>query len=361
MVTRLVFIITLFLFLPLSASARENRTVVDHLGRTVSIPAKVQRIVPLGGAARYVVYLQAFDLVVGVEAMESRVPPTSGRPYNLAIREKAAKLPVVGEGRQKPVNHEAIAALKPDLILTAEGDREQADRLSRLTNCPVIVIDYGGIGVLSLDRFRQTINLLGNLLDREKRAGQLLKYIESNNAEFGRRITAPSSETVYIGAVSFRGAHGMTSTDPLYYPLVMARGRNLAAGTGKNAHIFIDMEQLLVWNPSVIFIDAAGLKLAREEFSRQKTFYSRLSAFKNSRLYLTMPYNNYHTNLELAIANGWFVAKVLYPERFREISPEKKTDEICRVFTGAACYAQLKKEFGGFGRLSPVDLGIHAE
>jgi hypothetical protein len=59
------------------------------------------------------VYLQAFDLVVGVEAMENRPPPSSGRPYNLAILSRAEKLPIVAEGRQKTVNAGAIMALRP--------------------------------------------------------------------------------------------------------------------------------------------------------------------------------------------------------------------------------------------------------
>jgi len=61
------------------------------------------------------VYLQAFDLVVGVEAMENRPPPSSGRPYNLAILSRAEKLPIVAEGRQKTVNAGAIMALRPKI------------------------------------------------------------------------------------------------------------------------------------------------------------------------------------------------------------------------------------------------------
>lgn len=356
-----VIVIIMALILPVSASARENRTVVDQLGRTVSIPAKVQRIIPLGGAARYVVYLQAFDLVVGVEAMESRQPPSAGRPYNLAIRERAAKLPVVAEGRQKPINYEAIAALKPDLLITAELDRGQADHLSKTTGTPVLVINYGGMGVLNLDSARDTITLLGVALAREKRAKELVEYIDSLRKEISSRTATPSKESAYIGAVSFKGAHGMTSTDSEYFPLTMARGVNLSSKLGKKGHIFIDQEQLLVWNPSVIFIDAGGFSLVREEMKKQQSLYMRLNAARNNRIYVTMPYNNYHTNLELALANSWYVAKVLYPERFKDISPSVKADELCKVFNGAPCYGALKKEFGGFGRLSLKDMTVHAE
>ncbi len=347
----------LILFFSMPAAAR---TATDQLGRTVKIPERIQRIIPLGGATRFVVYLQAFDLVAGVEAIESRKPPTAGRPYNVAIRSAASRLPVVGEGLQKPLNLEAIISLRPDLIITSEGDREQADRLSRTSGIPVVVIDYGGMGVLKLDKAKQAIKFLGDILGREKRASELAGYIDLTQKELSGRIPVASREKIYAGAVTHRGIHGITSTDADYFPLVLARATNIAANSGRKGHLFIDREQLLAWNPSLMLIDAAGLGLVRDDYTKQQGFYSRLAAIKNNRVYVTMPYNNYHTNIEIALSNSWYVAKVLYPENFKDISPQRKTDEICRAFTGIPCYGQLEKEFGGFGRLFFTDMKIHA-
>ena len=68
---RIVLIFTL-LFLFSQANAKELITVKDMLGRQVSIPKKVERIVALNATLRYVVYLQAFDKVVGVEDVKKR-------------------------------------------------------------------------------------------------------------------------------------------------------------------------------------------------------------------------------------------------------------------------------------------------
>jgi len=81
---------------------------------------------------------------------------------------------------------------------------------------------------------------------------------------------------------------------------------------------------------------------------------------KNNQIYQTLPYNNYHTNLEIALANSWYVAKILHPARFNDIDPIKKTDEICRTFVGISCYEQLRREFGGFGRLQLTTRTAHA-
>lgn len=334
-----------------SAFAASDRLVVDQLGRRVALPAKVQRIIPLGGATRFVVYMQAFDLVVGVEAIENRQPTSSGRPYNLATRKRAEQLPIVGEGRQKPVNAEAIIALHPDLLITAEADRAQADHLSRITGVPVLVIDYGGMGVLKPDRVKETLRLLGNVLQREQRANQLIAELTSQQTELDRRLNGVEPIPVYVGAVSQRGAHGITSTDADYYPLEVAGAQNLAKQLKKSGHAYIDKEQLLVWNPAVILIDAGGAELVRQDLARNRNFFSRLIAVQTNQVYQTLPYNNYHTNLEIALANSWYVAKLLHPKRFGDIDPIKKTDDLCRTFVGISCYEQLRREYGGFGPL----------
>ena len=45
------------------------------------------------------------------------------------------------------------------------------------------------------------------------------------------------------------------------------------------------------------------------------------------------------------------MGKVIYPERFRDIDPVSKADEIFKTFTGIAAYERLKKEYQGFGRV----------
>jgi iron complex transport system substrate-binding protein len=352
--TTLLFVL-FFLLVPgdvLAAPVPAQRTLIDQLGRSVTLPAKVRRIIPLGGAARYVVYLQAFDLVVGVEAMESRKPPTAGRPYNLAIRKQAEQLPVVGEGRQKPLNLEAIIALRPDLIITAEADCAQADQLSRTTGVPVLVINYGGMGVLQQDKALQALELTGVALGRQERAKQLIQFFTDQQLELARRTRSVSRQpSLYVGAVSQRGHHGITSTDADYYPLDVLRTPHLAQQTGKHGHLHINREQLLLWNPAVIVLDGSGIPLVREDYLRNSEYYQHLAAVRTNRVYRVMPYNNYHTNLELALANSWYIGKILYPQRFRDVDPAHKTDDMCRMFDGFPCYAALFAEFGGYGPL----------
>jgi iron complex transport system substrate-binding protein len=60
----------------------------------------------------------------------------------------------------------------------------------------------------------------------------------------------------------------------------------------------------------------------------------RLEAFKEGRVYGTLPYNYYHTNIAVALADAYYIGKVLYPDKFKDVDPEKKADEIFQVFLG---------------------------
>ena len=62
----------MLLLAPVASSAVPVREVKDMAGRKVVLPAQVRRIVCIGGALRYVVYLQGLDRVVGVEALEQK-------------------------------------------------------------------------------------------------------------------------------------------------------------------------------------------------------------------------------------------------------------------------------------------------
>ena len=92
----------------------ETRTITDGADRQVAIPEKVDSIVCSGvGALRYTCYMQAQDLVIGVEDYEQGKDISRG--YSIVNGEQFAKLPVIGANGD-PYAEEIITAA-PD------GDR----------------------------------------------------------------------------------------------------------------------------------------------------------------------------------------------------------------------------------------------
>ncbi|MEM2602047.1 MAG: iron ABC transporter substrate-binding protein, partial [Candidatus Bathyarchaeia archaeon] len=82
--------------------------------------------------------------------------------------------------------------------------------------------------------------------------------------------------------------------------------------------------------------------------------YYRLKAFKIGNVYGILPYNYYHTNVAVALADAYYMGKVLYPDRFGDVDPELKADEIFMAFLGKPLYRQYKEAYGGFVNLSDI-------
>lgn len=72
MIRRLFLLCSAVLLGAVPALAGETRVVTDALGRQVTIPAKVERVICSGsGCLRLLTYLQAQNLAVAVDELES--------------------------------------------------------------------------------------------------------------------------------------------------------------------------------------------------------------------------------------------------------------------------------------------------
>lgn len=352
--------------LPARAAELPGVVITDEAGRNVAIPATVNRIVPLGGAMRFVTYLQAVDLVAGVEALEKK-PLEAGRLYGLAVADKVKNLPVVGEGGPggKLPDFEQIIAVRPDLVVAMGMDPAQVNTIQDKTGIPVISLNGGTMTGLDLRQTQQSLTLLGRVLGREERATALIACIDGLERDLQSRTAALNDRdrpTAYVGAIGFRGKHGITSTEAGYAPLIWVNGHNVADAIKQSGrqpgHVFIDQEKLLLWNPDVIFLDAGGLEKVGEDFLKNPAFYAMLKAFQDGRVWVMPPYNLYHTNIETALANAYFLGKILYPEAFADIDPEVKADAIFDFFIGVKAYGRLKQELYGYGHVVFEEKGI---
>lgn len=340
---------------------KERVYITDMAGRKVNVPKEIKRIVPLGAALRYIVYLRAFDKVVGIEAYEQKNKKSPGRPYSLAIADKVDAIPAIGEGGPgKLPDFEKIISVKPDVILAMGIDIDQVETIQKKTGVPVVVLSYGSsIGTLEIRHIINSIDLLGRLLNKESRAEKLTAYIEQTITDLKKRTSLVKEKArTYIGAISFKGSHGITSTEAFYLPLSWVNGNNVADEIGKAGHYFIEPEKLISWNPDFIFIDAGGLGMVADDYKKKPQYYKSLNAVRRGNVFLVLPYNYYHTNLEIAMADAYFMGKVLYPKYFKDINPEKKADEIFKFFNGVEAYNRLKQEFHGFGKVYFEDSGI---
>lgn len=329
-------------------SSSKNKTTVikDMLGRDVEIPQPVKRIVGVrAGALRLLVYMDATSMVCGIEDVELR----PGRAYTLAHPE-LLELPLIGP--MMGGDAELITVNQPDVLFMTFATIGEADDLQNKTGIPVIALNAGNLSH-EKQNFIEALQLIGTVINRRERADSLLQFIHQQEQLL--KSTTPDSTIqaprVYLGGVSYSGAHGITSTNPFYEGFEMVNARNVAENVGgfeTRTGASIDLEQLLVWNPDHIFIDASGLELVNPQISPDAPGMSALAALTNRRVHTLMPYNWYSTNYETILVNAWFIASVLYPEKVSEATFLKQKEEIYQFFLGKDISLELKAQYNGW-------------
>ena len=329
-----------------------TRTLTDGAGRQVEVPETVTSIVCVGvGALRYTCYVGGQDLVCAVEDCEKE--PVMSRLYNYVNIEKFRDLPVIGTNGN-PFPEEIIHAA-PDVIVMSKSASVEADDLQSKTGIPVVVIP-GSDTTLDANAF-ETIRILGELYGLQTRATELTNYLQDIQKDLDDRtrdIPESDKPSAYVGGVSFKGHHGFEGTEAGYGPFALIHATNLADTTGQNGAFNIDLEQVLSWDPDVIFVDFNGMNLIKEDYAKNADYYNSLTAVQEGRVYSQISFRSNASNLETALADAYYAACVMYPEQFRDVDPVAKAEEIFEKLLGANPYAELKE--AGY-EFRPIQIG----
>ncbi|WP_025007033.1 ABC transporter substrate-binding protein [Marinilabilia salmonicolor] len=319
----------------------------DMYGRTVMVPEKINRIVGVGpGALRLLVYMDLVDMVSGIEDIEFR----PGRPYAFAhpsLKEKPVIGPYMGG------DSELIAINKPDVIFMAFSSVSDADELQAKTGIPVIGLNSGNLRN-ARQTFYQALSLIAEITGKEVRADSLVSFIEQE-IDMLKQLARKKSDnaTAYIGGVSYRGAQGIASTQSWFTPFVLTSISNVAKNIeGREpvqpTGIYVDVEEIIGWNPDYLFLDAAGYEQVLPTIVSGSPLRKTIRAFDQNRVYTLMPHNFYATNFETVLINSWFAGNVVFPDAFKSVSFEDKAREIYRFMLGRDVYDQMKEMYEGW-------------
>ena len=322
-------------------SGSATRIIVDCMDREVEIPETVESIVCVGvGALRYSCYVGAADLVVGVEDYE--VKPGMSRLYNYVNFDKFKELPVTGTNGV-PFEEEMIN-VDPQVIVVSTYASLDPDELSVKTGIPVVMVP--GSDTTLDEKAYVTIRILGELYHMEDRAAELTAYLEEIQKDLDARTASiPEEEkpTVYVGGVSFKGQHGFEGTEAYYGPFELIHANNLANTTDQTGAFNIDVEQVLAWDPEVIFLDFNGMSLINEDYANNPEFYEALTAVQEGRVYSQISFRSSASNLETALADAYYAACIMFPEQFADVDPVEKAGEIFTMLLGTNPYEDLKE------------------
>lgn len=331
----------------------ETRTVTDGVGRAVEIPAVVESIVPLGNTPRMITYLGLADRAVGIEACETADSPI--KAYAYVVQDHWKDLPIVGNNSLGASEWyaEELVACAPDVILCTY-DKQTADDIQAQTGIPVIAVDQGA---LFDERYNESLRILGEVCGVSDRAEAVVKYISDTLADISTRVAdIPDDDkpTVLAAGATFKGGH---SIDGVYcrYPLFdVLKANDVAAGISDSmGGKLVDKEQILAWDPEMIFFDSGSMALVNTDYAENPDYFSQLQAVNNGELY-QWPNSTWHwSNVEIPLVSAYYVGSVLYPEAFADVDFEAKASEIFDFFLSAPDFLTVLEDAGaGYGKIT---------
>ncbi|MBC3887025.1 ABC transporter substrate-binding protein [Acetobacterium paludosum] len=332
-----------------STNSATTKVITDSLGRQVEVPTKINSVGSLG-VMRLLTYMGAADLVTGATDMDNVQELT--RPYTL-VNPNYAALKQIGQGGAGGIVpfEEEIVKLVPDVIFVV-SDYTQADELSAKTGIPVVAIDNPG---LFDGKMSASMNIIGEVLGKQDRAKAVNEFMDAAKKDLNDRtkdIADASKPSVYNGALNFKGKHGFDGTSAKYGPFVAINANNVVDQTGQSGTFIIDLEQILAWNPDIIFLNPENMDLVNQQYAQNPDYFNSLNAVKNNKVYTQLAYNNNYTNIEIALADAYYAGTVIYPDKFKDINPEKKADEIFKFLLGQELYSKYAAAGQGFGSLT---------
>ena len=112
------------------------------------------------------------------------------------------------------------------------------------------------------------------------------------------------------------------------------------------------MEQILEWDPDVIFLNPGNMNLVNEDYAANPDAIDSLTAVQEGKVYAQVNFNYYWCNMELAIVDSYYAGSVLYPEAFADINFEEKAEEIFNTMIGMDYLDVLDENNYGFGTIT---------
>jgi iron complex transport system substrate-binding protein len=243
--------------------------LTDGLGREVSLAAPAQRVVSLAASNTEILFaVGAGSQVVGRDEF-------SDYPA------EAQAIASVG-GSMGEYSLEAIAALKPDLVIAAE------------INAPELVKSIEDLGITvyylknpaTLEEMYTNLEVVAQLTGHESESAALIESLKARVKKVDDAIMPLSyAPAVFYELDSTDPAKPFTAGPGTFVDLLIARAGGINVGSSlEGSWAQIGLEQLLVSNPQIIILGDAAWGTTVESVA-QRPGWESLDAVKNNAIF----------------------------------------------------------------------------
>lgn len=305
---------------------KTDNVVVDFLGRRIQVPEKVDRIACLYAMSGQIVVMldKGSNIVAVVDGLKRDVLLTQ-----LAPNIKNAATPSAGG----VINIEELMKIKPDVIFVSSDVARNPVEAAKLekSKIPYFVVDCN-----TVVEQQQVIDMVGTVVGNREKARKYQEYYQHIMIMVQERVAGiPDKDKMKI----YHSILEPTKTDKprtlsadwiKYAGAVNVAATDLSSPTDSDNKFFVNVEQILLWDPDVIIVNENG---AVDEIMHDPQWAS-VRAVKQGKVY-QMPVGisrwGHPGSIETPLAILW-TAKLLYPDRFSDVNMAVETRQFYKDY-----------------------------
>ena len=278
-------------------------TIVDDLGREVTLPKKPERIVVTSAS-----FLEPLHAVGG---------DVVGRPDSKSTPDWAKDKTSIG--RVYNVDLEKLLACAPDLVIANKGMNEKLLQPLEINKIPCVVVD-----MKNYEEVKNEVRIFSQITGEKEKGDALIKSMDDKIKAIADRIPKEKRRVAILHSTA-QGLSVQLDTSIAGSTAKMLGFENVASGMkaleGNPDAAPYSIETLVEQNPEIIFVTSMGkideVKRGMEETIASNPAWQTIPAVKNGKMYylsqehfLLSPGIQYPAAVEE-------MAKQVYPELFK--------------------------------------------
>lgn len=295
--------------------------IVDGANRTIQIPINNNETTIASVYAVSVPFIVALELTDRVLAINVK-----SNFWNKA-NDNLNKAGTVGRGN---VDLEKLASYNPDVLIHRSNDSETIEAVNR------IGVDVICITVENIDDIKETLVMLGKYFNKEKRAADVINWIE-NKINYINSIIDKIPGNERKTALLMGGELGrIAGNDMLQTWMIKMAGGIPVVIEGKDHNwINVGIEQVFNYNPEVIFCTSSTSRNYKIDDLLNDSTWDALEATKNKNVYVIPCANDSWDMPGISCLIGiMYMTYKMYPEYFSLEDLKKEVHEYYEFMFG---------------------------
>ncbi len=308
------------------AGNNSGTSITDMAGRSVSMPADVNKTFSIAGSLTIMLYMIAPEKMLGWNSARNT-------PENQYVPVGYQNLPVLGGGMNN-ANYETIIEKNPDVVFIGHGgDNSTINGIQdKFGEIPALDVE----GDNNLTDIIPSIKFMGTVLGETNKSDELVNFYTKVLKQVNNTVqTIPESEKkkVYYA----RDADGLSTFapgSPQTQLIEICGGINVVQApvtSGDGGAMTVSMEMILQWNPEVIITSSPDFYSG----VYSNSLWQNINAVKNKQVYLVpqSPFNWFESppGANTIMGIPW-TAEVLYPDKFKDMDMKGLTEEFYSEF-----------------------------